>query len=116
MTTMPRDFHSPLPSCRECCWVSFILITFTAGCTSSRQTELSSNPPPAIQAMRMPFIIGDTNVYALVYQHGLPSPTFINVHDDENTSVEAGKAVIDQTSGRLIELAHSGRRHLRFSV
>jgi hypothetical protein len=116
MTTMPRDFHSPLPSCRECCWISFILITFMAGCTTSHNGDPSQAQPAKIQAMRMPFIIGDTNVHALVYQHGQPSPTFVNVHDDENTSVEAGKAVIDETSGRLIELAHGGRRHLRFSV
>lgn len=87
-----------------------------AGCVTSRNRGSSRIRPATIQAMRMPFVIGDTNVHALVYQHDQLAPTFINVHDDENTSVEAGKAVIDETSGRLIELAHSGKRHLRFTV
>lgn len=86
------------------------------GCTTSRTSEPSGPRTATIQVKRMPFVIGDTNVHALVYQRGQSSPTFINVHDDENTSVEAGKAVIDQTSGRLIELAHGGKRHLRFSL
>ena len=87
-----------------------------SGYATSRSREASRNRPATIQAMRMPFIIGDTNVHVLMYQHGRPSPTFLNVHDDENTAVEAGKAVIDETCGRLIELAHSGKRHLRFQV
>src|SRR5688572_14195799 len=115
MTTVPRNFHS-LASCRECCWISTVIVTLIAGCTSSWQAKFSSNSPPTIQAMHMPFILGDTNVHVLVFQHGSPSPTFINVHDDENTSVEAGKTVVAQTSGRLIELAHNGKRHLRFTL
>lgn len=66
--------------------------------------------------MRIQLKLGDTNVNVLIFQHGRPFPTFINVHDDENTSVAAGKTVIEQTSGRLIELSHSGRRHLRFHL
>ena len=93
-----------------------IVAMLAAGCVTSHHRESSAARPAILQAMRMPFILGDTNVHALVYQHGRPSPTFINVHDDENTSVEAGKAVIDETSGRLIELAHSGKRHLRFQL
>lgn len=93
-----------------------VIGVIAAGCATSRDREPSRNRPATIQATRMPFIIGDTNVHVLMYQHGPPSPTFLNVHDDENTSVEAGKAVIDETSGRLIELAHSGKRHLHFQV
>lgn len=92
------------------------VVMMATGCTTARNSASSRNRPATIQAMRMPFMIGDTNVHVLVYQRGQPSPTFINVHDDENTSVEAGKAVIDETSGRLIELAHGGKRHLRFTV
>lgn len=66
--------------------------------------------------MRIQFKLGDTNINVLIFQHGRPWPTFINVHDDENTSVAAGRTVIEQTSGRLIELSHGGRRHLRFGL
>jgi len=92
------------------------MIAIAAGCTTSRDSEASRAQPAAIQIMRTRFVIGETNVHALVYQQGQPSPTFINVHDDENTSVEAGVVVIDETSGRVIELVHGGQRHLRFTV
>lgn len=86
------------------------------GCILSPIGQTSTHHSATLQLMRMPFKLGDTNVSALVFQNGKPSPTFINVHDDENTSVAAGKTVVEQTSGRLIELAHSGKRHVRFSV
>lgn len=92
-----------------------IAISLVTGCSSSRM-EKASAKTATIQLMRMPLRIGDTNIHAMVFQHGKPLPTFINVHDDENTSVAAGKAVIEQTSGRLIELVHSGKRLVRFRI
>jgi hypothetical protein len=38
----------------------------------------------------------------------------VNVHDDENTSVAAGKVIIEQSGGRLIELSHGGHRLVTF--
>ena len=32
---------------------------------------------------------------------------FLNVHDNENTSVEAAVQIIEQRGGRLLELVHS---------
>jgi hypothetical protein len=40
----------------------------------------------------------------------------INVHDDENTSVLAGRQILCETSGRLIELSHSGNRLVTFRL
>jgi len=40
----------------------------------------------------------------------------INVHDDEDTSVAAGRLVLAQTGGRLIELVHGGKRHVAFGL
>lgn len=62
------------------------------------------------------FKIGDATVRAKVYQRGASSLTMLNVHDDENTSVHAGKAIIEKSGGRLIELAHSGRRFVEFNL
>src|SRR6476620_1965940 len=91
-----------------------IATLIVTGCSSSRREKASANKTATIQLMRMPFKVGETNIHAFVFQHGKPLPTFINVHDDENTSVAAGKTVIEQTSGRLIELVHSGKRLVRF--
>lgn len=93
-----------------------LTLALATGCASTSASRPLTRQRAHLQIMRLPFLIGDTNVHALVFQFRRPWPTFLNVHDDENTSVEAGKAVIGETSGRLIELAHSGRRHLRFTL
>jgi hypothetical protein len=66
--------------------------------------------------MKIPFKIGNTVVTAELLQRGDPTPTMLNVHDDENTAVAAGQVIIEQTGGRLIALTHSGQRHVRFSL
>ncbi|MCP4458472.1 MAG: hypothetical protein GY816_10690 [Cytophagales bacterium] len=43
-------------------------------------------------------------------------PTFINLHDDENTSVKAAFKVLDSLGGRLIELRHLGERNIKFNL
>jgi len=40
----------------------------------------------------------------------------VNVHDDENTSVEAGLTNINLQGGRLIEFVHSGERLVEFHL
>jgi hypothetical protein len=62
------------------------------------------------------FKIGDSEVRAVVHQNKAPKPTFLNVHDDENTSVAAGQANIAEFGGRLIELVHSGERLITFGL
>lgn len=64
----------------------------------------------------VPFQIGHTTVHAQVYQRPAPGPTYLNVHDDENTSVTAGKKILPQSGGRLIELRHSGKRFVVFEL
>jgi hypothetical protein len=62
------------------------------------------------------FKLGDATVRTKVFQRGKPSPTMFNVHDDENTSVLAGKVIVKESGGRLIELVHSGRRLVEFKL
>lgn len=66
--------------------------------------------------MKVPFKIGNAIVTAEVFQNGKPWPTMINVHDDENTSVAAGKIIIEQSGGRLIELSQAGKRLVSFNL
>ncbi|HEX3799579.1 MAG TPA: hypothetical protein VH413_12845 [Verrucomicrobiae bacterium] len=60
--------------------------------------------------------LGDGTVDAVVHQNKGPLPTMINVHDDEDVSVAAGKANIAEFGGRVIELVHSGERLITFSL
>jgi hypothetical protein len=41
---------------------------------------------------------------------------FCNLHDDENTAVEAGLIVLGRRGGRLVELQHGGKRDIRFRL
>jgi len=66
--------------------------------------------------MKVPLKVGNAIISAKVIQQGEPWPTMINVHDDENTSVVAGKIVIEQSGGRLIELSHGGNRLVTFEL
>ncbi len=41
---------------------------------------------------------------------------YINLHDDEQTSVEAADRIRERTGAFLVELRHTGRRNIRFSL
>lgn len=64
--------------------------------------------------MKIPFKIGETEINALVHQHLIPFPTMVNLHDDEDTSVQAGISSVERQGGRVIELVHSGARFIKF--
>ena len=62
------------------------------------------------------FILGDTTIELKVYRSEKPGPLYYNMHDDENTSLEAAKKVMEENGGVLYELAHSGNRNIEFLV
>jgi len=83
---------------------AFLLLAatiFLAGCGTTTSTRHS-------------FRLGESVISARVSQKGESSLTMVNVHDDENTSVRAGKIVIRESGGRLIELVHRGKRLVEF--
>jgi hypothetical protein len=88
-----------------------------SGCVRTMPHRQSA-PAPLNQSatVRVAFQIGDATVRALVLQKGSAVPTMLNVHDDENTSVEAGQMNLAQFGGRLIELAHGGKRRVTFGL
>lgn len=78
-----------------------------AGCQKSRR---------AITETRTPLSIGDAQVDLVVYATDAPGLTYISLHDNEQTSVEAALAIIRQRGGRVIELQHTGERNITFSL
>ncbi len=69
-----------------------------------------------LQQETVPFPIGETLVHARVFRNGAAAPTFLSIHDDEDTAVAAGKANLAESGGRLIELAHTGNRLITFAL
>lgn len=62
------------------------------------------------------YTIGTTRVATLMHQREGSSLLFFNMHDDENTAVEAALKVIREFGGRVLELRHSGNRLIEFEL
>lgn len=58
--------------------------------------------------------LAGTNVDLIVHRSERPGYLFYNMHDNENTGVEAAIKVIKKQGGILFELAHSGGRYIEF--
>lgn len=56
--------------------------------------------------------LGDEKVWVDIYGQPGTGFTLLNLHDDENTAAEAGKAFIEKYDGRLIELRHGRGREV----
>ncbi|MBS2026715.1 MAG: protein tyrosine phosphatase [Deltaproteobacteria bacterium] len=59
--------------------------------------------------------LGDRAVKLVSHDAG-PGPLMVNVHDDENTAVDAALAVIAKRGGRVVELQHTGARLITFQL
>lgn len=62
------------------------------------------------------FQIGDTTIHAHMTRIGANNLTMLNLHEDEQTSVQAGRVMLLKYGGRLIQLVHSGQRRVVFSL
>jgi hypothetical protein len=60
--------------------------------------------------------LGETDIGVAITEKPGSRLLYVNLHDDENTSAEAGHAVLKQSGGRLVELRHTGRRIVEFTV
>ena len=87
---------------------------FTAFVLLLAASLLAGCKTPSIS--RQSFQLGETSVQVRITHGREIGPTMVNVHDDENTSVRAGKVVIHESGGRLIELVHSGKRFVEFQL
>jgi len=65
---------------------------------------------------KVAFQLGVDTIHAVVHQFKSTSPTMLNVHEDETTSISAGKVSIEEQGGRLIQLEHAGTRLITFRL
>jgi len=64
------------------------------------------------------YTVGDSvlTFHVTMYYPHSPSVSFINLHDDENTGVDAGLDFLSKYGGKLLQLQHSGKRHFTFTL
>jgi hypothetical protein len=60
--------------------------------------------------------LGETEIQVATTERKGSRFTYVNLHDDENTGVEAGLEALKLSGGRLVELRHNGRRDLAFML
>ncbi|NOZ04490.1 MAG: hypothetical protein GXO92_07815 [FCB group bacterium] len=58
------------------------------------------------------FYLGEEKVWVDIYERPGTNITFVNLHDNENTSAEAGRRFVAKYGGRLIELRHGRGREV----
>lgn len=81
-----------------------IAVAFTlTGCTS------------AIQVTSDHVAVGNESVELRTWA-GASGHWFVNLHDDENTSVDAARWFIGRHGGTVLELAHDGSRNVSFEL
>ena len=78
-------------------------------------------PPQAskdaeVSTARRQLRIGETTVDVVISERPGSKLLFCNLHDDENTAVEAGLVALRRSGGRLVELRHGGTRDVRFRL
>ncbi len=69
-----------------------------------------------IDVSRHEFSLGDAVVTVVVHEGNTDGLTFVNLHENERTSIEAAIDHIRQAGGRFIHLEHTGDRNISFSV
>lgn len=69
-----------------------------------------------ITTEHIPLPLGDTTIDLVVHRSEKAGLTYVNLHDDENTAVEAALAILRTHGGVLFELRHEGVRNLTFQI
>ena len=60
--------------------------------------------------------VGETEITAVIHKGKTAKPLFFNMHDDENTSVDAAKKFAAKVDGKVIEIKHDGSRLIKFAL
>lgn len=88
--------------------------------TPTLQAKAPKNVSPSLKEIKeeiWEFTLGDKVVKAVMYQVGdYKQEVYFNMHDNENTCVDATKQIIQEFGGRFIELQHGGAREISFRL
>jgi hypothetical protein len=88
-------------------------------CLNTNGQTKSENPSAVLKETLTETVklrIGETEIQAMIHKGNIGKPLFFNMHDDENTSVEAAKLFVVKHGGKIIELKHDGERRIKFKL
>ena len=98
---------------RKIVFVLFICMHFLSSCGQDTDTSRARLTPTE---KKYSYHLGDSLIKLVVLQYGKRSDiVMLNLHDDETTSVEAAKLVLEETGGILIKIDNSNNRLLEFT-
>ncbi|HOK47837.1 MAG TPA: hypothetical protein PLK67_17965, partial [Bryobacteraceae bacterium] len=80
-------------------------VLWTATCAPRPFHEVSVRQP-----------LGDSYVETVAYRVPGGGCLLVNLHEDEQTSVQAALDVIRRVGGEIVKLRHSGERLIRFQI
>ena len=87
-------------------------------CLHAQQSIKFTQPiDPTITEKTIFYNLAGTTVPIKIKQYGERTDiVFINLHDDETTSVDAAKRVLEEYGGLLIEVENNAQRNIRFKL
>ena len=94
------------------------ILIFCCVCLNAQQGfEITQQIDPAIKEKTIFYNLGGSIVPIKIKQYGEKTDiVFINLHDDETTSVDAAKRVLEESGGLLIEVENNAQRNIRFRL
>lgn len=75
-----------------------------------------AEPSADVRTSHERLALGDDSVDVAIHEAEAEGFTYINLHENETTSIEAALETIRQHGGRVIHLEHSGERNITFSI
>ena len=94
------------------------LLLFCCTCLHAQQSiEFTQTIDPATTEKTIFYNLAGNIVPIKIKQYGdKTNIVFINLHDDETTSVDAAKRVLEEYGGLLIEIENNAQRNIRFKL
>ena len=78
----------------------------------TRSRRFAPHVAPGVTSFTHTLRLADEKIWVHIYERPGSGLTFVNLHDNENTSVEAAIQIISRHGGRLVELRHGRGRNV----
>ncbi len=98
----------------RCFWLMLFSTSAPLAAQDSVQVLLELNN--IIPKVTNNYYLGDAQIRVIYAQKAGAPLIYFNMHDNENTSADAGWQVLREAGGKLVEVQHTGERNISFNV